>query len=720
MPRFRQITDILKLMGEKELIRNLGIIAHIDHGKTTLTDSLLAGAGLLSSKVVGSARVLDYLEEEQKRGITMKTANISLLFQTAGRSFVINLVDTPGHVDFTGKVTRALRAVDGAVVVVDAVEEIMVQTEIVTRQALEERVRPVLFINKVDRLINELKLNAEQIEDKFTRIVSNFNDLIEVYGEPQFKDKWKVSPAKNSVAFGSALHGWGFTQSTAKQKSIRFGDIIEAYKNAEYEKLQKTLPLCDAILDVVVKNTPNPLEAQKYRVEKIWKGNITSKIGQAMANCDDNGPAVMCITNVEADSNVGIIATGRIFSGTVKNGDKVYLVHAHAESVVQQVSVFMGAFREPVNQVVSGNLAALSGLELAKAGETLVDAKHMEDVVPFERIMYVSEPVVTVAVEPKNPKDSPFLLEAMGKLATEDPNLVTEINRETGEYLLSGMGELHLEVAVKLLREYAGGMEITTSSPRVVYRESVTRKGIIAAAKSPNKQNKFAAQVEPLEAPFVKSIEQDAKARKAENVLAADTQNKNAIVDCTGKTEQVREVLNHVTSGFLYACRAGPLCGEPLRHVKVNLMEIQLNENAEHRNPVEIMRGVGKAIFGSFLTAEPVLLEPVYRTSVSVPTELAGECSRIVSSKRGKISTFEHKGTLAIITGYVPVAETFGLSIELRSATSGRAFWQCVFDHWRRMPENLAARIIKELRKRKGLPTEVPRPDRFLEEDHEA
>jgi elongation factor 2 len=703
-------------MGEKELIRNLGIIAHIDHGKTTLTDSLLAGAGLLSLKMAGSARVLDYLEEEQKRGITMKTANISLLYQTADRAFVINLVDTPGHVDFTGKVTRALRAIDGAIVVVDAVEEIMVQTEIVTRQALEERVRPVLFINKVDRLINELKLNAEQIEEKFTRIIGNFNDLIEVYGGSPFKDKWKVDPARDSVAFGSALHRWGFTLSVAKQEGIKFGNIIEAYKNLEYEKLQKTLPLYRAILDVVVKNIPNPLEAQKYRIEKIWKGNIASKVGQAMMNCDDNGSAVMCITNVQADPNAGIIATGRLFSGTVKNGDKVYLVNARKESVIQQVSIFMGAFREPVNQVAAGNLAALSGLELAKAGETIVDAEHKDGMVPFERIRYVSEPVVTVAVEPKNPKDLPFLLEAMDRLPIEDPNLATEVNRETGEYLLSGMGELHLEVALKFLREYASGMEITTSSPRVVYRESVTKKGIVAAAKSPNKQNKFAAQVEPLREPFIRLTEQEATARNAMNVLAVDEQHKNVIVDCTGKTEQTREISDFLTSGFEYACRAGPLCGEPLRYVKVNLMEVQLNANAEYCNPVEIMHGTGKAIFGSFLTAKPMLLEPVYKTVISVPTELAGECSRIIRSRRGKLSAFEQKGALTVITGYVPVAETFGLSEELRSATSGRAFWQAMFDRWKKVPENLAANVIKEVRKRKGLPSEIPQLSKFMEE----
>jgi elongation factor 2 len=704
-------------MDKKEQVRNLGVIAHIDHGKTTLTDSLLAGAGLLSSKIAGSARVLDYLEEEQKRGITIKTANISLLYRTANESFVINLVDTPGHVDFTGKVTRALRAIDGAIVVVDAVEEMMAQTEIVTRQALEERVRPVLFINKVDRLITELKLSAEQIQKKFTRIIGNFNDLIEVYGESPFKDKWKVDAAKDNVAFGSALHRWGFTLSTAKQKDVKFSDIIAAYKNVEYKKLQQTIPLYSAILDMVVKHIPSPLEAQKYRVEKIWKGNVASEVGQAMANCDGNGAAVMCVTNVQADPTAGLIASGRLFSGTLKTGDRVYLVNANAESVIQQVSIFMGAFREPVNQVAAGNVAALSGLALAKAGETVVAMAHREGMVPFECVRYVSEPVLTVAVEPRNPKDLPFLLEALEKLPVEDPNIAVEVNRETGEYLLSGMGELHLEIAVKLLSERAGGMAIAVSSPRVVYSESVTRKGLVAAAKSPNKQNRFAVQVEPLKEPFIKLIEQDAKARIAGNVLAIDEQHRNVLVDCTGKTKQTREIAASVTSGFEYACKAGPLCGEPLRHVKVDLVEVQLSKNAEYRSPVEIMRGVGKAVFGAVLTAKPVLLEPVYKTVVSVPTELAGDCSRILSGRRGKLSGFEQKGALTVITGYVPVSETFGLSEELRSATSGRAFWQSVLDCWKKVPEKLAAKVIAETRKRKGLPAEVPKPDKFLEEN---
>lgn len=717
MPKFKQIPHILNLMGKKELIRNLGIIAHIDHGKTTLTDSLLAGTGLLSPKVAGSARVLDYLEEEQRRGITMKTANISLLYKTAEGAFIINLVDTPGHVDFTGKVTRALRSIDGAVVVVDAVEEIMAQTEIVLRQALEERVRPVLFINKVDRLITELKLNERQIQKKFTRIIGNFNDLIEIYSEPAFKDKWKANPANGNVAFGSALHKWGFTLSMARQKNIKFSAVIAAYKNSGYEKLHEALPLHDAILEMAIKHVPNPLEAQKYRVEKIWKGNMSSVAGQAMANCNDNGPLVVCITNVQADPNRGVIATGRVFSGTVKNGDKVYLLNAQAESVIQQVSIYMGAFREPVTQVAAGNIVALSGLELAKAGETIVAAEHREDMVPFERIRYVSEPVVTVAVEPKNPKELPALLAVMDKLAVEDPNLAISVNRETGEYLLSGIGELHLEVAVKLLRERLGGMEIVTSSPRVVYREAATRAGVIATAKSPNKQNTFTMQVAPIEEELLRQIEQGEQgAGSMRNMLAVD-EYKNVLLDCTGKAEQLRAVLDFIISGFTFACKAGPLCGEPMRGTIVNLMEIQLSENAEHRVPAEIMRGVGKAIFGSFLTAKPVLLEPLYRMVMTVPTELAGDCSRIISSRRGKVSAFEQKGVFTAITGYIPVAETFGLSAELRSATSGRAFWQFMFDRWEKVLEKLETRVIADMRKRKGLPAAVPKPERFLEEN---
>ena len=359
MPRFNQTADILKLMKDKQHIRDIGIIAHIDHGKTTMTDSLLTEAGLLSPKIAGKARALDYLEEEQKRGITIKTANISLLHEEKGTSYLINLIDTPGHVDFTGKVTRALRAIDGAVVVVDAVEEVMVQTETVTRQALNERVKPVLFINKIDRLIKELKLKPDEIQAKLARIIRDFNNLIALYGEADQKEKWKVDPAENSVAFGSALHRWGFTMDIAKEKGIRFNEIIEAYKNEKVEELVQKLPLHNAILTMAVKNLPNPVDAQRYRIPKVWKGDIDSELGKAMTSADPNGPVVICITLAQLDPHAGLVATGRLFSGTVKEGEQIYLVGAKRDYRIQQVSMYMGAFREVVDKIDAGNIAAI-------------------------------------------------------------------------------------------------------------------------------------------------------------------------------------------------------------------------------------------------------------------------------------------------------------------------------------------------------------------------
>jgi elongation factor 2 len=735
MPRFKQTTDILRLMDNKETIRDIGIIAHIDHGKTTMTDSLLTEAGLLSPKIAGEARALDYLEEEQKRGITIKTANISLLHEEGGTSYLINLIDTPGHVDFTGKVTRALRAIDGAVVVVDAVEEVMVQTETVTRQALNERVRPVLFVNKVDRLIKELKLGPAEIQAKLARIIRDFNNLIALYGDREQKENWKVDPAKGTVAFGSALHRWGFTVDIAKEKDVKFQGIIEAYKNENVEELVQKLPLHRAILTMVVRNLPNPIDAQKYRVPKIWKGDIDSEIGKAMLQVDPKGPTVMCITLAQMDPHAGLVATGRLFSGAVREGEQVHLVGAKRDYRIQQVSMYMGAFRDVVGEIDAGNIAAVLGLDQARAGETLVSTGSAVGMVPFERIKYVSEPVITIAIEPKRPKELPRLIDTMNRLAIEDPNLVTSINKETGEYLLSGMGELHLEIAVKFLKEYAGGnLEIITSKPLVVYRESTMTQGVVAMAKSPNKHSKFWLQVEPLDENTIQLIEKGDLAEEmgrkrmgtvlkesgwptaeARNVWTIE-EHRNLLVDLTKGVQYLREVRDMVMAGFRWACQNGPLCEEPLRGLKVKLMDASLHEDPVHRGPAQIMPAARRGILGSFLSSNPVILEPVYKIGVSVPAQWVGEVSGLLTRKRGRIIASEQKGPLTMITGFIPVAETFGLSAEMRSATSGHAFWQSAFDHWEKAPESITAEVIGSVRERKGLSPDIPGARHFMDE----
>jgi elongation factor 2 len=711
MPRFKQIAEIQELMSSKEKIRNFGIIAHIDHGKTTLADSLLAGTGLLSKQMAGFARVLDYLKEEQKRKITIKTANISLLYNADGDRYLINLIDTPGHVDFTGKVTRALRAADGTIVLVDAVEEIMAQTEILLRQALEQRVRPVLFINKVDRLITELHLNGDQIEKKLNRIISNFNDQIELYGEDPFKDDWKVDAKKGSVAFGSALHGWGFTLEAAKKKSVKFSDITDFYAKSNYAQLQKTFPVYEAVFGMAIKNLPNPKQAQAYRVDRLWSGLRYSKVGKAIAECNDEELTLMCVTNVQPALTNGSILTARLFSGTVKEGDRLFCVSALRETVVKRIFVYMGALKEVVKQVSAGNIAVLEVEEILNAGETLVDVAHKDGMVPFESINYVSEPVITVTIEPKNPQDIFELLKAIHTLTTEDPNLSFSVDKETGENLLGVMGELHLEITLSQLKNLSSGLALTVSTPRVVYRESVTKRGVVAVAASPNRQNKFTVQVEPEEEQINQICIEESK-----TVLSVDEQ-RNVLVDCNGITEHVgEEVLESIIAGFEFACRAGPLCGEPVRHLKVTLIDMKLSEKSGQLSSAEIMRGMGKSVFGSILTAKPFLLEPYYKTIVTVPTELAGECSRIIETRRGRISLFEQKGLLTVLTGHIPVSETIGLSKQMRSATSGKAFWQNIPDRWEQVPGKLFAEIISEVRKRKGLALEIPPASRFLEE----
>jgi elongation factor 2 len=704
MSRFKQTPQIQKLMGQKERIRNIGIIAHIDHGKTTLADSLLAGAGLLSPQMAGMARVLDYLEEEQKRKITIKTANITLIYN-APEPYIINLVDTPGHVDFTGKVTRALRVTDGVVVVVDAVEEIMAQTEILTRQALNERVCPVLFINKVDRLITELQLSEEDIQKKLDRLIASFNDLIELYAESQLRNQWKINPVNSNVAFGASLHGWGFTLGMAKQIGIRFSDIIASYKTRNQEKLKKTLPVYQAIFEMAIKAVPNPREAQSYRIEKIWDGSVESTIGKALTDCQDDAPAIAFVTHIRAEPDGNTLATGRVFSGKIKRDDKLHLVKALYETEVKAVAIDMGALREETPAVSAGNLATFELSGKVAAGETLVSVPKNEIVAPFESINYVSEPVVTLAVEPKN-LDFDALQAGLAKLTAEDPNLKASVDRDTGEYLLSGMGELHLEVAINQLKTL--GLEVSVSSPRVVYVECIQKEGAVCLAKSSDTKSKFWMQVEPV-------LEHGVSSEEDYGIALSLDEFRNVLVDCNDKTSELPgEILEAIIAGFEYACKAGPLCGEPIRHLKVNIIDLELGTDAV--GGTEVMHGVGKAVFASFLTANPTLQEPVYKIEITVASEVSSECSRILQTNRGKVNQFTRKGQRTLITGFIPVAETFGFSKELRSATSGRAVWQSMFDHWEKMPPKLAAEVVSELRKRKGLAEDVPKPERFMEQ----
>src|SRR3989344_1380688 len=320
-----KIEKIQKLMHKQERIRNIAIAAHIDHGKTTFSDNLLCGAGMLSEEIAGKACVLDFHEDEATRGITIDAANVSMVHKLEGGEYLINLIDTPGHVDFGGDVTRAMRAVDGCIVLCCAVEGVMPQTETVLRQALKELVKPVLFINKVDRLIREVKLTPEAMQNRFIKIIEHVNQLIEEIAPEGYKKKWQVNVLDGSVTFGSAFHKWALSVPYMKEHGITFKDIIDAYEKDAYKELAKKAPLHKVILNMSTLHHPNPVDAQKYRIPKIWHGEIDSEIGKSLINCDLNGEIAFVPTKIVVDKHAGEVATGRLFSGYIKQGDEVYM-----------------------------------------------------------------------------------------------------------------------------------------------------------------------------------------------------------------------------------------------------------------------------------------------------------------------------------------------------------------------------------------------------------
>src|SRR5512136_1152969 len=278
----KMVERVTELMNEPVHIRNIVVVGHIDHGKTTLSDNLLAGAGIISEELAGKQLFMDSDEEEQARGITIDASNVSMIHEYEKNEYLINMIDTPGHVDFGGDVTRAMRAVDGAMVLVDAVEGTMPQTETVLRQALKEGVRPVLFINKVDRLINELKVDEMEMQIRLGKVIDKVNKLIKGMNEKAYNDGWKLDASLGTVAFGSALYNWAVSAPFMKKSGISFKDVYEKCREGDMKYLAKHSPLSDVLLDIVVRQLPNPLEAQPRRVNVIWHGDKETKEGKAM------------------------------------------------------------------------------------------------------------------------------------------------------------------------------------------------------------------------------------------------------------------------------------------------------------------------------------------------------------------------------------------------------------------------------------------------------
>jgi elongation factor 2 len=822
-------------------IRNMSVIAHVDHGKSTLTDSLVAAAGIIAMEDAGNVRLTDTRQDEKDRGITIKSTGISLFFELPeavalpeesagkGRDFLVNLIDSPGHVDFSSEVTAALRVTDGGLVVVDMVEGVCVQTETVLRQALGERIIPVLTINKLDRGFLELQLDPEEMYQNFVRVIENANVTIQTYRDELLGDV-TCYPEKGNVAFAAGLQGWAFTipqfariyakkfgVDVAKMTQRLWGDyyfdpeaktwsgkstsasgkplsrafckfVLEPIKTlfkacmdqdmvlldkmltalnivlTTEEKslqqkrllkavMQKWLPADKALMEMMIVHLPSPAKAQRYRVENLYQGPQDDPSATSIRNCDPNGPLVMYVSKMVPTPDKGrFYAFGRVFSGTLVSGQKVRILGANYEhgkkddlyvKSIQRLVMMMGRRTEPVDSVPVGNTCAIVGIDqfLVKSGTLTTD----EETYPIVTMKFSVSAVVRVAVQPKNPADLPKLVEGLKRLSKSDP-LVQCSMEESGEHIVAGAGELHLEICIKdLQEEFMGGAPLIVSEPVVSFRETVLAESTeVCMSKSPNKHNRLYVVAKPMEEGLAEKIDSGRISSKDDpknraRILAEDygwdvtearkiwtfgpnTDGPNVVVDCTKAVQYLNEIKDSVVAAFQWVTKEGVLMSENMRGIRFNIVDVVLHTDAIHRGGGQVIPTARRVFYAAQLTAQPRIMEPIFLAEIQAPQSSVGGIYSVMNKRRGQIvEEVQRPGTpMLTVKCYLPVTESFGFTADLRSNTAGQAFPQLIFDHWKVVPgtpfEDCKAKdLVFATRKRKGLPDELPPLDRFLD-----
>jgi len=659
------IDEVVKLMRDTENIRNVGFAGHIDHGKTTTIDCLLAYCNVIAPFLAGQVRYLDYLDMEQKRGITIKSSVISIPVKIGNKQkYLLNLIDTPGHVDFSGKVSRALRLMDGVIIVVDAVEGIMAQTEAYLKLSLEEHVRPLLYINKIDRLIAELSLNIHQIQNRLEEIIFGFNDLIEVFGEKYQRKSWKVNPARDSVIFGSALNCWGFSLSKIMELNMKFKDIIKIFKE-DPKRLRATLPLGETLALTIFKNVPNPKKAQSYRLKYLW---TSDKLPKEIELCSTNGSTVFYVSKCTLESGK-ILAIGRVFSGVLRVGEYICLNTGDTRRV-DAVRLMLGSKSKFVNAIYSGNV--FGAFIKARAGETFSNKLIKGH---FRVPKYVAVPVVFVAIEPKSTQDFDKLLKELEIYSIEDPNMFFEINKETGEILLGGIGELHLEI---ILNDLIKKIDIYSTEPMVAYRELIIGQTKID-------QNNLLIEIEG-----IKDLE---LLRKAIFGEIEDSENGN-IIQLKNFNQEEKDAIKSIIKSAL---KNGPLIGEPVIGCKLQVIK----RNAKEKTDMNALLAVLSRALASLKTE---LAEPYYEFEISTKPDYVGSIISEINRRGGKIKKLEGgEGDYVKVRGMIPVRTSLGLPSDIRALAHGRAYIQLNFYNYLVADEKAKERIINDIKLRKGL-----------------
>ncbi len=726
-----EIRDMIK-HHPMDLRRVFTIAAHIDHGKTTTSDFLLRRAGLMSDADAGKKVMMDSDEEEQERGITIFTSVVLLNYDYGDKQYLFEINDTPGHISFTGEVSRALRGSDGVILLVDALEGVMTQTETNIRLSIGEMCKPVLFINKVDRLISELRLAPKDVFSKIDSIISQVNRLIKACAPKDLAKEWQVSFVNDSVSVGSAKDGWAFNMSTLKRLEIRPQIVFEKYAEDNKDWLKTELPLEDPLLEMVIKHLPNPVEGQKLKIPHIWSGDLESEVGKSLIECDPNGPLLGMITKIFIDpKSKRPTLIGRVFSGTLRNSDILYLVGKKTKVKIKRLGVMEITDILDVDEVPAGNLFAIYGF-ICPAGETFVLDGEQEKITVFEEISYVAEPVVSRTIKPKDPKDIAKLGEVVSKWIMADPTATFRHDEESKTYVLSGIDPLQIEILVTRIREQ---VEIEVSDPIVVYRELPTTRGIDVHSKSPNGHNRLLIHIEPLDnkaMALFKSgkVNMDQDRRTRAQILQEEAgweakvarriwtiSETNVLIDASTGVQRLDNIKQYIIQVFIDFCNGSTLAKEPLMGSKYIITDATVHVDPAHTGFTEIFQMALAGYHTTFLTSDPHILEPILMIDIKVPSEYVGNMSKVITQHRGIIQEMTQEGENTLIKGKIPTAETIDLADEIRSNSSGRAFFGYQFLGFEPVPKNLEKELIESIRARKELPPDIPDVsnwDRFM------
>jgi elongation factor 2 len=791
-------------------IRNFSVIAHVDSGKSTLCDTLLATGKIIAEKDAGTKRGMSARSDEKERGITIKSIGATINVDYAKQQYKLNVVDTPGHASFNQEVSCALRITDGCLIMIDCVEGIQVQTETVLRQAIQEKIKPVLVINKIDRLFLELQETPSNMYFRFEKQINGINELIKLYSDND--ESLLLDPLKGNVIFSSAYFGWGFSlKDFARFYAKKNGGTADRYikmlwntidkksgnpafcqlimdpiqkiftevmnnnldeftrlikklgVNLDKEELQvtpkklfgnalhKLFPLSSALTELIIDHLPSPIIAQAKRVSVLYNGPLDDMYAESIRTCNPDGPLIVYISKMIPDGQNKFIGFGRVFSGTLKTGQKINIMDANYDplnkvgdfflnkTVQRCCTVIAGKF-DSIDQIECGNTCGIIGIDqyLVKTG-TLVDATNT-DSYNIRTIKFSVSPVVKVAVKPTNAADIPAFISAIKKLVKSDPAVLYNHDEETKEITISGTGELHMEICLHDLTEYFGSNNFIVSSPVVTFRETVEGTSPEPSlAKSANKHNRIYMTAEPLSSELIADIELgrfnpqslNVKERNAilvdkygfqpddvKKIMAFGPEgiNNNVLIDCTKGCQHMAEVSGSIIAAFNNYMLKGPISEEQVRGVRINVHDLLVHADNVHRGGDQIIPMCRKGIYSSMLRANPVLFEPIFLVDIQIPDLMIGTIYNTINNRRGVIIGQEKKDNLPLtmIKAWLPVAESFGLNELLAENTGGHAFISFIFDCYQRVPGELLIdgsknnEYTKLIRSRKQLNEKIP------------